>query len=149
MAARTFVAASVVCLLAAASVVAQAQDLTITKTHVGNFTQSQNNATFTITVSNVGLVGVPDSNTVTVTDTLPAAGLTATSITGGGWSCSQPSGPCSRFSSNTPLPPGQSYPPLTLTVNVAPNAPASLTNSVSVSGGGELNTSNNSASDPT
>ena len=30
---------------------------------------------------------------VTVTDTLPPAGLTATSIGGVGWSCSQPSGP--------------------------------------------------------
>jgi hypothetical protein len=42
-----------------------------------------------------------------------------------------------------------SYPPLTLTVNVATNAPASVTNSVTVSGGGELNTANNAASDPT
>ncbi len=124
-------------------------DLTITKTHVGNFTQSQNSATYTITVNNVGPGAVQSGNTVTVTDTLPPSGLTATSISGSAWSCTQPSGPCTRDFGNTVLAAGSSYPPLTLAVNVAPNAPASVTNSVTVSGGGELNTANDAASDPT
>ena len=34
-------------------------------------------------------------------------------------------------------------------MNVAGNAPACVTNSVTVSGGGELNTANDTASDPT
>ena len=38
---------------------------------------------------------------------------------------------------------------LTLTVNVAANAPASVTNTATVSGGGEVNTANDTASDPT
>ena len=38
---------------------------------------------------------------------------------------------------------------MTLTVNVAANAPSSVTNTASVSGGGETNTANNTASDPT
>ena len=42
-----------------------------------------------------------------------------------------------------------SYPPLTLTVNVAANAPASVTNTATVSGGSETNTANDSGSDPT
>ena len=124
-------------------------DLTITKTHVGNFTQSQIGATYTITVNNVGPGDVQSGNTVTVTDTLPPAGLTATSISGSSWSCTQPSGPCSRFGGNAILAAGSSYEPLTLTVNVANNAPALVTNSVTVSGGGELNTANDSASNPT
>jgi uncharacterized repeat protein (TIGR01451 family) len=124
-------------------------DLTITKTHVGNFTQSQNAATYTITVSNVGAGAAQAGNSVLVTDTMPPAGLTATSISGSGWTCTQPSGPCTRDFGNTALAAGASYPPLTLTVNVAPNAPAMVTNSVTVSGGGELNTTNNAASDPT
>jgi hypothetical protein len=44
---------------------------------------------------------------------------------------------------------GSSYPPLTLSVNVAGSAPTSVTNNVTVSGGGELNTTNDAASDPT
>ena len=44
---------------------------------------------------------------------------------------------------------GGSYPPLTLTVNVAANAAASVTNTATVSGGGEVNTANDTASDPT
>lgn len=44
---------------------------------------------------------------------------------------------------------GGSYPVITLTVNVASNAPSSLTNTATVSGGGELNTTNNTATDPT
>ena len=36
-----------------------------------------------------------------------------------------------------------------LTVNVASNAPTSVTNTASVAGGGEINTGNDSANDPT
>jgi hypothetical protein len=42
---------------------------------------------------------------------------------------------------------GASYPPITLTVNVAANAPASITNVANVSGGGESNMANNASSD--
>src|SRR5262249_57003974 len=44
---------------------------------------------------------------------------------------------------------GASYPPLTLTVSVAADAPPSVTNTATVSGGGETNTANDSASDVT
>jgi hypothetical protein len=39
--------------------------------------------------------------------------------------------------------------PITLTVNVAADAPAHVTNSVTVSGGGDANAANNSADDIT
>ena len=121
-----------------------APDLAITKTHSGNFTQGQTGAQYTITVKNVG--NQSTSGTVKVTDTLPSSGLTATAISGTGWTCSQPSGPCTRSDALTA---GSSYPSITLKVNVASNAPASVTNSATVSGGGESNATNDTATDPT
>ena len=44
---------------------------------------------------------------------------------------------------------GASYPTLTVVVNVASNAPASVTNTATVAGGGERNTANDTASDAT
>ena len=82
---------------------------------------------------------------VTVTDALPA-GLTATAISGTGWTCTLGSLSCNRTDA---LGASASYAPVTVTVNVAANAPASVTNNATVSGGGELNTANDSASDPT
>src|SRR5262245_29375771 len=60
-------------------------DLTVSKTHVGNFKQGETGKTYTITVSNIGTRA--SSGTVTVTDNLPA-GLTATGWTGTNWNCS-------------------------------------------------------------
>ncbi|MEO8680596.1 MAG: FG-GAP-like repeat-containing protein [Vicinamibacterales bacterium] len=118
-------------------------DLTMTKAHAGNFTQGQTDATYTITVANTG--GAPATATVTLTDTLPP-GLTATALSGSGWSCSLGTLTCTR---NDELAAGASYPALTLTVNVASNAPTSVTNTATVSGGNEINTGNDTASDPT
>jgi uncharacterized repeat protein (TIGR01451 family) len=121
----------------------QLPDLTISKSHTGNFTQGQAGATYTITATNSGSAAT--SGAVTVTDTLPA-GLTATAISGTGWSCVLGTLTCTRSDA---LAAGASYPAITLTVNVAANAPASVTNSVSVSGGGQTNTANDTATDPT
>jgi uncharacterized repeat protein (TIGR01451 family) len=118
-------------------------DLTVTKSHVGNFLRGQSGAQYAITVTNSGTLST--AGTVTLTDTLPAA-LTPVSISGGGWGCTQPSGPCTRSDA---LAAGNSYPALTLTVNVAALSPPSVTNSVTVSGGGESNTANDTANDPT
>jgi uncharacterized repeat protein (TIGR01451 family) len=123
--------------------VIQLADLTITKSHVGNFTQGQVGATYSITATNSGFAAT--SGTVTVIDTLPA-GLTATAISGSGWVCVLGTLTCTRIGA---LAPGSSYSVITLTVTVANNAAASVTNSASVSGGGQTNTSNDSASDPT
>jgi hypothetical protein len=120
-----------------------APDLIVAKSHTGSFTQGQTGATYTITASNGGTG--PTSGTVTVTESLPV-GLTATSIAGAGWTCAHQVGPCTRSDA---LPAGSSYPALTLTVNVSESAPASVTNTVTVSGGGETNTGNDQASDLT
>ncbi len=125
------------------TIVLQGTDLTIVKTHASNFTQGQTGASYAIEVSNAG--GAATSGVVSVTDTLPT-GLTATAISGSGWTCTLSSLTCTR---NDSLASGASYPPITLTVNVAPNAPAQVTNSAGVSGGGDTNATNNSASDPT
>ncbi|HEV7473587.1 MAG TPA: hypothetical protein VGN90_06050, partial [Pyrinomonadaceae bacterium] len=121
----------------------QLPDLTITKSHVGNFTQGQVGATYSITATNSGFAAT--SGTVTVVDTLPA-GLTATAISGTGWSCVLGTLTCTRSDA---LSAGSSYPVITVTVTVANNAASSVTNSVSVSGGGQTNTANDSATDPT
>jgi len=116
-----------------------APNLTINSTHIGNFVQGQV-GTFIITVSNVGTGST--GGTVTVTDVLPT-GLTATAIAGAGWACIQTSGSCTR---GDLLAAPASYPYITVTVSVAPNAPSLLTNQVTVSGGGSVPAS---GSDPT
>jgi len=118
-------------------------DLAITKSHTGNFSVGQTGATYTITVSNPG--HGPTSGTVTVVDTLPS-GLTATAISGTDWTCTLGTLTCTRSDA---LAANNSYPAITLTVNVAANAPTLVTNSATVSGGGETNTANDTANDPT
>jgi uncharacterized repeat protein (TIGR01451 family) len=121
-------------------------DLTITKSHTGNFAQGFA-AIYTLNVNNVGLGAT--NGTVTVTDTLPT-GLTVFGVSGPGWAFSLSTNlktiTCTRSDSLAAL---SSYPPINLTVSVAGNAPPSVTNTATVSGGGEINTSNDTASDPT
>ena len=117
-------------------------DLMITKTHTGTFLRPQTGVTYTLTVSNVGQGDT--SALITVTDNLPA-GLTATAIDGGpNWSCTVSPLQCTR---GDVLTAGASFEPITLTVNVAQNAPDSITNTASVSGGTESSTGNNTAND--
>jgi uncharacterized repeat protein (TIGR01451 family) len=121
-------------------------DMTIAMNHTGAFTQAQVGATYTITVTNSG-GGPTTGEAVTIEDTVPS-GLTAGAMSGTGWTCEVGIGApnCTR---SDVLAAGAAYPAITLTVNVASNAPSSVTNVVTVSGGGEVNTSNDTASDPT
>jgi uncharacterized repeat protein (TIGR01451 family) len=121
----------------------QFPDLTITKTHSGNFVQGDTGDAYKITVANSGTVAT--NGAVTVVDSLPA-GLTATAISGSGWTVTLSTLTATR---SDVLAAGASYPALTLLVNVSVSAPASLTNKATVSGGGEINTTNDTASDPT
>jgi len=118
-------------------------DLTISKTHIGNFKQGQTGAVYTIIVSNSG--AAPTSGTVTVTDTLPTS-LAATMFAGAGWTCTLSPLSCTRADT---LAIAGAYPALTLTVNVSGVAPASATNTATVSGGSETNTANDTATDAT
>jgi hypothetical protein len=115
--------------------------LTIAKMHIASFTQGQNGAAYSVTVGN-GVGAGTTSGTVTVTETVPA-GLTLVSMSGTGWTCPSGGTTCTRSDA---LAGGTSYPPIIVTVNVSPTAPSSVTNQVSVSGGGSA-TAN--ASDPT
>src|SRR5262249_46991769 len=116
------------------------QGPTISSAHSGDFTQNQFSASYLITLQNGGPTAT--SGTVTVTDQLPA-GLTATNITGTGWSCVLATLPCPR---SDPLPAGQSFPVIGVVVRVAPSAASLVINQVTASvGGGPPIT----ASDPT
>jgi uncharacterized repeat protein (TIGR01451 family) len=119
-------------------------DLTIAKSHAGSFVRGSN-GTYTLTVSNGG--GGPTSGTVTVSDTLPA-GLTPTLASGTGWTCgiAPQTVTCDRSDA---LAASGSYPAITITVTVAQSAASSVNNTATVSGGGEVDTSNDSASDAT
>jgi uncharacterized repeat protein (TIGR01451 family) len=118
-------------------------DLTIAKSHTGNFTQGDAGDTYQIVVTNSGTA--PTSGQVTVTEN-PPAGLLPTGLAGTGWTCTVTPLSCNRSDA---LANGASYPPITLTTSVAVNAPTSLINSATVSGGGEVNTANDTATDTT
>jgi uncharacterized repeat protein (TIGR01451 family) len=103
--------------------------LKIAKTHTGNFTKGQKGATYTVTVTNPATSTGPTAGKVTVTDTIPS-GLTLVSMAGTGWTCAAKT--CTR---TDVLAVGKAYPVMTVTVNVAANAPSEVTNTVTVSGG--------------
>ncbi|MCC6179384.1 MAG: S8 family serine peptidase [Chloroflexi bacterium] len=124
-----------------------APDLTLTKTHTSSFTVGQNGV-YTLTVSNAAGPSVEaTSGPISVTDTLPA-GLSFVSGTGTGWACSA-LGQAVTCTNPGPLAPGASSPPIALTVGVSAAAMPSVTNSASVATAGEVNATNNSASDLT
>ena len=108
--------------------------LNISKTHIGNFPPGEQNATYAVIVSNASSAG-PTNAPVTVTETIPS-GLTLVGMSGPGWNCS--TNTCNR---SDLLNPGANYPAITVTVNVASNAPSPQVNQVTVSGGGSLSAS--------
>ncbi len=134
------------------TVTASPTDLTLTKSHTGNFTVGQTGS-YSLTVNNIG--GAASSGTITVTDTLPT-GLTfiSGSTTGTGWSCSASGQTVTCTSSTAVAANGSSAFGFSVNVGVG-TAPGtnSITNTAAVSGGGDSNTANNSANngngDPT
>jgi hypothetical protein len=113
--------------------------LTITKSHSGNFTQGQQNAMYTVLVSNTANTGTT-SGTVTVTESVPPQ-LGLVSMAGTGWTC--PGTAANNCTRSDPLAGGASYPPVLVTVSVAANAPSQVSNLVTVSGGGSASASVN------
>ena len=107
--------------------------LSISKTHAANFTPGQTGAAYSLVVSNSPGAG-PTSGAVIVQDIVPA-GLTLLNMSGQDWNCA--SSTCTRSST---LNPGESYPPITATFNVAPDAPLQVVNEVTVSGAGSTPT---------
>ena len=125
--------------------ITQVADLTITVSHSGNFTTA-NKGTYAITVSNNG--GAATTGAVTVIDKLPAGLTYAGPASVNGWTVSV-NGQTITATRGEALAGGSSYQALTLTVQVAGNAPAGVTNTVSLSGGGEVNFASDVAADVT
>jgi len=121
-----------------------AGQLAVASAHAGAFAQGDGADRYTLTVRNTSATRA-SQGTVTVVDTLPA-GMSAVRMTGEGWSCSlQPaalpgplnsSSPLATCGRSDPLAAGAAYPPITLTAAVEDGAQPSLTNAVTVLGGG-------------
>jgi uncharacterized repeat protein (TIGR01451 family) len=126
----------------AASTEVLTSDLTLSNVANGAF-QAGDSASYTITISNVGTGS--SQGGVAFSETLPA-GLTATALTGTGWTIMDGSGETVSAVRSDALAAGQSYPPLTLQVAIATNAPTSVTSIANVAGGSDANDANNTAS---
>ena len=123
-----------------------AADLSITKTHVGDFTVGVNGV-YTVHVQSVGTGTV--AGLITVADVVPA-GLTVVSAAGTGWSCGV-SGQ-TVICTATPaggLAAGASLPNIAVTVNPTPAAVPSVTNTATVANANDLDPDNNSSSSVT
>ncbi|MDA0161876.1 hypothetical protein OM076_16500 [Solirubrobacter ginsenosidimutans] len=129
---------------ATTSIVAGA-DLVPAKTHAGGVFVGGRAYNFTIGVANAG--NLPTTGTVTVQDPLdPAQFSSVNSAAGAGWACTIAASTvtCTR---PDPLPAGQSYPPIVVNATVQDPAPATVVNTATVSGGGDSDDTNNSATD--
>ena len=133
-----------------------APDVVISKSHAGSFFAGQTNALYTITVFNQGAQATTTA-TLTVTDILPA-GLTFQSASGTGWTCTAnlPAAGdnvvggqrmvCTR---TTAIAANSAGPPISMTVAVTAAVVPSVSNTVTMTGGGEPagNAGNNSDTD--
>ena len=121
-------------------------DLTIGMTNSGQFVPGQSSADgeFDVTSTNSG--DAATNSAVTVSVTLPL-GVTAGSIGGTGWSCSSISASPLTCTRSDTLAVGSSYPIIAVMAKVNSGVTGSLTTAAVVAGGGEINTSNDSASD--
>lgn len=119
-------------------------DLTISKTSSGAFVQG-GSGFFTLTVNNTGSAATTAA--YTVTDSMPS-GLTISSVApqGTGWNCAASTSTAVNCTRSTAIPASGAAPAIVVNVTIAANAPASITNTANVSGGGESNTGNNSGS---
>lgn len=132
-------------------------DLSIAKSHTGNFTVGSNGA-FTLHVANgngAGIIAV--DYPITVTDVLPA-GLSFVSGIGTGWSCSATGQTVTCINPNSSnLAPGNALPDITLTVgvgngvfpvgNTAQNVSIGNTATVAAAGTMDITSANNTATD--
>ncbi len=123
-----------------------ASDLSITKTHVGDFTVGVDGA-YTLAVRNVGSGSI--GGVITVTDTVPA-GLDLVSAAGSGWACgtSGSTVTCTVTPAGG-LASGASLPDITVTVDPTPAAVPSVTNTATVSNTNDVNPDNDTSSSVT
>jgi uncharacterized repeat protein (TIGR01451 family) len=117
-------------------------DLTLTKAQTGGEVVAGQPVTFTLTVTNVGASATVGPISVTEA---PPPGLTVTALSGAGWACVLATRTCLR---SDVLAPGASYPPITVTATIAPNATGTLANRAVVSGGGDVDPGNGTGTSP-
>lgn len=118
---------------------AYSPDMSISLTRTSSLLRGQTNAVYLIRVTNNG--GSSTSGVISVFETLPS-GLHLTSMSGPGWTCL--SNTCYRSDS---LQPGKMLPTITVIASVEANAPSSISNMATVSGGGDWNIADNLATD--
>jgi uncharacterized repeat protein (TIGR01451 family) len=120
-------------------------DLVPSKVHAGGTFVGGQPYDFTIGLTNSG--DLPTTGTVTVEDTFdPAQFSSVNSAAGPGWACSTAAATVTCIRSD-PLPAGQPYPPIVVNATVADPVPATVINTATVSGGGDIDGTNNSATD--
>jgi DNA/RNA endonuclease G (NUC1) len=112
-------------------------DLTIVGNYTNAFVQGQSGANYDLHVSNFGTV--TSTGLITVSNALPN-GWTATAIAGDGWTADLNTLTCTRTDG---LAPGQTFPAIRITVDLAANAPLLGTNRAVVFGGGDVSPANN------
>ena len=115
-------------------------DLAVSSTNTNSSLFQGGSGQFTVTVSNVG-ASTGTTAAVTVSNQLPA-GMTMTSMSGTGWTFNSNNFTATRSGT---LNAGTNYPPITIGFALAANAASSLTNTVTVSGGGDGNALNNTS----
>ena len=118
-------------------------DVAIAKSHTGAFVRGTS-ISYSIVVSNLSPLG-PTSGLVTMNDTLPL-GVVPTSASGTGWTCTVAGQTVSCVRSDV-LIAGAAYPAITINATVTQSAPATAVNIATVSGGGEINLANDTATD--
>ena len=113
----------------AATLTVTAPDVTISKSHTGDFTVGSSGGVYTIKVTNTGTG--PTTGNVTVTDNLPAV-LAFVSGSGTNWSCTATGQAVTCTYSGPALAAAGGNSTVTLTVSVAPGAFPSVTNTATV-----------------
>src|SRR5438128_1265542 len=124
--------ASATTTVSATATVPAAPKFTLTKTVSSTGLARGASGVCTLTATNT--CGPTNGTAVTVDDNMPA-GLTPTSVDGSGWNCAI-SGQLVHCTRSDVVNAASSYPTIALTAKVAEDAPATLTNTASVSGGG-------------
>lgn len=130
-------------LAAAMPTVFAAPNLTISKTHSGNFQPLQYNV-WSIAVTNIG--SGPTSGTISMHDSIPVGVSLAAYSWQQGWDCSVSTEVNILCTTTNVIQPGDDA-LFTIAVNIGNNPPTSVTNTATVSGGGETDTTDDSASD--
>ncbi|WP_157468565.1 lectin-like domain-containing protein [Desulfatibacillum aliphaticivorans] len=121
-------------------------DLSITKSHTGNFSVGST-GTYTIDVANTG--STADPGPIYVADTLPA-GFNYSSASGTGWSLYSNSGQVYTFVHAGPLATGATLPSLYINVTPASGTIGTFTNTATVSSSStDTDAGNNTDTDPT